>query len=138
MGTMSSFDRRKREEEGKQQQQQQQQYSKKDDRDDNDTDINNNLEMFINLSDNQQLYQHEATCVGKIIDGFDTVQRLLETTITTRRTREGKEENGTKKKKKEDDDTDTDDTLTTNTNVSVKTITASHITNQELEQLYNH
>jgi len=54
---------------------------------DNDIDNNNNLEMFINLSDNQHLYQHEATCVGKIIDGFDTLQRLLETTITTRKRR---------------------------------------------------
>ncbi|OEU08369.1 hypothetical protein FRACYDRAFT_271810 [Fragilariopsis cylindrus CCMP1102] len=73
-----------------------------------------NLEMFINLSDNQSLYQHEATCVGKIIDGFDTLQRLVETTLIV----------------------SSSSSTTTKTNVSVKSIAASHMTNQELEQIY--
>ena len=33
--------------------------------------------MYINLQDNSQLHRHE-TCVGKVIDGFDTLQKLLE------------------------------------------------------------
>jgi len=33
--------------------------------------------MYINLQDNINLHKHE-TCVGKIIDGFDALQRLLE------------------------------------------------------------
>ena len=33
--------------------------------------------MYINLQDNSNLHKHE-TCVGKIIDGFDALQRLLE------------------------------------------------------------
>jgi cyclophilin family peptidyl-prolyl cis-trans isomerase len=36
-----------------------------------------NLGMFINLQDNNQYYKHE-TSVGKIIDGFDALQKLLE------------------------------------------------------------
>merc|ERR1711971_44027 len=35
------------------------------------------LGMYINLQDNSGLHKHE-TCVGKIIDGFDSLQRLLE------------------------------------------------------------
>jgi len=35
------------------------------------------IEMYINLQDNINLHKHE-TCVGKIIDGFDALQRLLE------------------------------------------------------------
>jgi hypothetical protein len=33
--------------------------------------------MYINLQDNSNLHKHE-TCVGKVIDGFDALQRLLE------------------------------------------------------------
>jgi len=33
--------------------------------------------MYINLGDNTNLHKHE-TCVGKVIDGFDALQRLLE------------------------------------------------------------
>jgi len=33
--------------------------------------------MYINLQDNTNLHKHE-TCVGKVIDGFDALQRLLE------------------------------------------------------------
>jgi hypothetical protein len=33
--------------------------------------------MYINLQDNSDLHKHE-TCVGKVIDGFDALQRLLE------------------------------------------------------------
>ena len=33
--------------------------------------------MYINLQDNSKLHRHE-TCVGKVIDGFDTLQTLLE------------------------------------------------------------
>lgn len=35
------------------------------------------LGMYINLQDNSKLHRHE-TCVGKIIDGFDVLQKLLE------------------------------------------------------------
>merc|ERR1719343_1882630 len=35
------------------------------------------MSMYINLQDNSQLNKHE-TCVGKIIDGFDALQQLLE------------------------------------------------------------
>lgn len=35
------------------------------------------LGMYINLQDNSDLHKHE-TCVGKVIDGFDALQRLLE------------------------------------------------------------
>jgi cyclophilin family peptidyl-prolyl cis-trans isomerase len=33
--------------------------------------------MYINLQDNTNLHKHE-TCLGKVIDGFDALQRLLE------------------------------------------------------------
>lgn len=33
------------------------------------------LSLFINLKDNTQLHKHDV-CIGKIIDGFDTLQRL--------------------------------------------------------------
>jgi len=35
------------------------------------------MSMYINLQDNSQLNKHE-TCVGKVIDGFDALQQLLE------------------------------------------------------------
>lgn len=35
------------------------------------------LSMYINLQDNTNLHKHE-TCVGKVIDGFDALQHLLE------------------------------------------------------------
>jgi cyclophilin family peptidyl-prolyl cis-trans isomerase len=35
------------------------------------------LSMYINLQDNTHYHKHE-TCVGKVIDGFDALQRLLE------------------------------------------------------------
>lgn len=35
------------------------------------------MQMYINLQDNTNLHKHE-TCVGKVIDGFDALQRLLE------------------------------------------------------------
>ena len=35
------------------------------------------LQMYINLADNTNLHKHE-TCVGKVIDGFDALQKLLE------------------------------------------------------------
>lgn len=62
---------------------------------------NSRLEMFINLADNYEEHKHE-TCVGKIIDGFDTLQRLLETATLT----------GTGN--------------VVFTNLSVKTVTATH------------
>jgi len=68
------------------------------------------MEMFINLAANQEERKHE-TCVGKIFDGFDALQRLLEGTEVTQ---EG-------------------DAVT---NVSVKSITAMHMTHKELEQVY--
>jgi len=33
--------------------------------------------MYFNLKDNTNQHRHE-TCVGKVIDGFDALQRLLE------------------------------------------------------------
>lgn len=39
------------------------------------------LQMFINLQDNTELRKHEV-CVGKIIDGFDALQRLVDATRT--------------------------------------------------------
>ena len=41
------------------------------------TNGSNGLGMFINLQDNTHHHRHE-TCVGKVIDGFDALQRLLE------------------------------------------------------------
>lgn len=38
---------------------------------------NGAISMYINLQDNSRLHGHE-TCVGKVIDGFDTLQNLLE------------------------------------------------------------
>lgn len=35
------------------------------------------MEMYINLQDNTQLHKHE-TCIGKVVDGFDALQKLLE------------------------------------------------------------
>lgn len=70
-----------------------------------------NLEMFINLADNREDRKHE-TCIGKIFDGFDALQRLLE---------EGFEVTP-------DGDA--------NTNVSVKSVSAMHMTHHELQQIY--
>lgn len=69
------------------------------------------LEMFVNLADNQEQRKHE-TCIGKIFDGFGTLQRLLE---ATRLTEEG----------------------TAVTSATVKAVTAKHMTNQELEAVYS-
>jgi len=71
---------------------------------------NGRLEMFINLADNRETHKHE-TCIGKILDGFYALQRLLE---ATRMNEDGKAV----------------------THVTVKSITAMHITNHELNQLY--
>lgn len=48
------------------------------------TDNEGNLGMFINLQDNSASRKHDA-CVGKVIDGFDTLQRLVD--VTRRDTR---------------------------------------------------
>lgn len=69
----------------------------------------NPLELFINLADNHEAFQHE-TCIGKILDGFYALQRLLEAT----RMQDGK----------------------AITNVKVRSVTAMHITNHELNQLF--
>ncbi|KAG7354860.1 hypothetical protein IV203_004216 [Nitzschia inconspicua] len=69
----------------------------------------NPLELFINLADNREAFRHE-TCIGKILDGFYALQRLLEAT----RMQEGK----------------------AITNVKVKSVTAMHITNHEINQLF--
>jgi hypothetical protein len=37
------------------------------------------LGIFINLRDNSDYHKHEA-CVGKVLDGFDVLQRIVETT----------------------------------------------------------
>jgi len=68
------------------------------------------LEMFINLANNQNKRKHE-TCVGKIFDGFDALQRLLEGTEVT--------EYG--------------DAVT---KVSVKSVSAMHMTHQEFGQIF--
>lgn len=68
------------------------------------------LEMFINLADNREERKHE-TCVGKIFDGYDALQRMLEGTEIT--------PDGN-----------------ANTNVSVKSVSAMHMTHQELQQIY--
>jgi len=68
------------------------------------------LEMFINLADNREELKHE-TCVGKIFDGFDALQRLLEGIEVT-----------------PDGEADT--------NVSVKSVSAMHMTHHELQQIY--
>lgn len=69
------------------------------------------LEMFINLSNNKNERKHE-TCVGKIFDGFDVLQRLLEGTEVT--------EYG--------------DAVT---KVTVKSVSAMHMTHQEFGQIYH-
>lgn len=38
---------------------------------------NGQLTMYVNLQDNSEVHKHE-TCVGKVIDGFDTLQKVLE------------------------------------------------------------
>jgi len=70
----------------------------------------NRLEMFINLTNNQEKRKHE-TCVGKIFGGFDALQRLLEGTTL-----------------KDDGEAVT--------NVNVKTVTVMHMSHQELELVY--
>lgn len=40
-------------------------------------DESGQLQMFINLQDNSNNKKHE-TCIGKILDGYDAIQRLLE------------------------------------------------------------
>jgi cyclophilin family peptidyl-prolyl cis-trans isomerase len=40
-------------------------------------ETNGKLQMFFNLQDNAEYQKHE-TCVGKVLDGFDALQRLLE------------------------------------------------------------
>jgi hypothetical protein len=37
------------------------------------------MSLFVNLQDNSQYHSHEV-CVGKVIDGFDTLQRLTKAT----------------------------------------------------------
>jgi hypothetical protein len=69
----------------------------------------NPLELFINLADNTGTQRHE-TCIGKILDGFYALQRLLEAT----QMRDGKAV----------------------TQIKVKTITAMHITNHEMNQVF--
>ena len=66
------------------------------------------LEMYINLSDNRAERKHE-TCVGKIFDGFDALQRLLEGSIEYE---------------------------TGDMGVTVKSVSAMHLTHQELEKIY--
>lgn len=70
----------------------------------------NRLEMFINLSNNREQRKHE-TCVGKIFDGFDALQRLLERTELT-----------------EDGDA--------RTKVTVKSVSAMHMTHKEFAYIY--
>jgi hypothetical protein len=76
-----------------------------------DDQKSSHLEMFINLLNNQTERKHE-TCIGKIFDGFDALQRLLEGTRMT-----------------EDGDVVTE--------VTVKSISAVHMTHQEFGQIYN-
>ncbi len=68
------------------------------------------LEMFINLADNREELKHE-TCIGKIFDGFDALQRLLEGIEVSP---DGE----------------------ANTSVSVKSVSAMHMTHHELQQIY--
>ena len=75
-----------------------------------DDHTKSSLEMFINLADNREERKHE-TCIGKIFDGFDALQRLLEGI-----------------------DVGTDGQV--NTNVFVKSVSAMHMTHQEVQQIY--
>eukprot|EP00526_Cylindrotheca_closterium_P005298 CAMPEP_0113623814 /NCGR_PEP_ID=MMETSP0017_2-20120614/12260_1 /TAXON_ID=2856 /ORGANISM="Cylindrotheca closterium" /LENGTH=624 /DNA_ID=CAMNT_0000533793 /DNA_START=353 /DNA_END=2227 /DNA_ORIENTATION=+ /assembly_acc=CAM_ASM_000147 len=52
------------------------------------------LQMYFNLQDNSNIHKHEV-CVGKVIDGFDVLQHLLETTRTQKRS----DENGIRVRK---------------------------------------
>lgn len=61
------------------------------------------MTMYINLQDNSAVHRHE-TCVGKVIDGFDALQRLLEASRN-----------------------DTDG----NTVITVKSVFATHVTKKE-------
>jgi hypothetical protein len=45
-------------------------------------DLGSSLGMFINLQDNTAALQRDV-CVGKVIDGFETLQRLVDTTRKT-------------------------------------------------------
>lgn len=47
------------------------------------------LGMYINLQDNSKLHKHE-TCVGKITDGFDVLQKILEAARTKNNNSNGK------------------------------------------------
>jgi len=77
---------------------------------DDDSNKKGTMEMFINLADNQEARKHE-TCIGKIFDGFDALQRLLEGTALA--------PNGE-----------------ADTNVTVKSVIAMHLTHKELQQIY--
>jgi hypothetical protein len=68
------------------------------------------LEMFINLADNRESHKQD-TCIGKILDGFYALQRLLE---ATRMNEDGK----------------------AITHVTVKSVTAMHMVNNELNQMF--
>lgn len=78
--------------------------------DDAKNNTNSRLEMYINLTDNKEHRKHE-TCVGKIFDGFDALQRLVESTVVSA---EGKSV----------------------TNVTVKTISAMHMPHQDFEKAF--
>jgi len=52
------------------------------------------LQMYFNLQDNSNIHKHEV-CVGKVIDGFDVLQHLLETS----RTQKGENENSIRVRK---------------------------------------
>lgn len=52
------------------------------------------LQMYFNLQDNSNIHKHEV-CVGKVIDGFDVLQHLLETS----RTRKGNEDSAIRVRK---------------------------------------
>lgn len=78
----------------------------------NNPGSNSRLEMFINLADNHETNKHES-CVGRILDGFDALQRLLEST------RMAKKGNGQRHKA-----------------VTVKRVFAGHIHHRELKHVY--
>jgi cyclophilin family peptidyl-prolyl cis-trans isomerase len=69
------------------------------------------LGMFINLQDNNQYYKHE-TSVGKIIDGFDAMQKLLEVSRNINNSNNGRDSES-------------------NTSVRITSASAVHITQRE-------
>ena len=71
--------------------------------------------MYINLQDNSELHKHE-TCVGKVIDGFDALQKLLEAARN----------NGSSEQQQ-----DNNNNINASSNIVIRKATAMHYVNKK-------